>query len=134
MRKMCFRCKSFFAGIWKGSCVCPACEDLERSEEQQRKNAKRESYLRAVAQKVGESIDYLREKLEAQGGLCFICRKPPPDKRHLALDHDHETDQIRGYLCWNCNLGLGHFKDNEELLQRAIEYLRAFRKDAECFK
>ena len=41
----------------------------------------------------------------------------------LHLDHDHVTDKFRGYLCINCNHGLGKFNDSVEKLQLAIEYL-----------
>lgn len=56
--------------------------------------------------------------------ICDICNKPfKKDKRH-AIDHDHATGQIRGLLCDLCNTGLGMFKDNQELLQKAIVYLQ----------
>ena len=42
----------------------------------------------------------------------------------LAMDHDHETQEFRGFLCGNCNQGIGKFKDDPKLLQAAIEYLR----------
>lgn len=58
-------------------------------------------------------------KLEDQGHVCAICRE---DKR-LYRDHDHSTGLDRGYLCHNCNVGLGHFFDNVDNLQRAVEYL-----------
>ena len=42
----------------------------------------------------------------ACGGRCHLChRKPPKGKLHV--DHDHDTDKIRGLLCWRCNVGLG---------------------------
>jgi hypothetical protein len=56
--------------------------------------------------------------LQAQEGKCKICGAPP-----TAVDHDHETGEVRGLLCRACNLGLGYFKDSAELLQRAIAYL-----------
>lgn len=40
------------------------------------------------------------------------------------LDHCHITGKIRGFLCSNCNTGLGLFKDNINLLESAIKYLR----------
>ncbi|GAA2386324.1 hypothetical protein Cme02nite_67290 [Catellatospora methionotrophica] len=45
-----------------------------------------------------------------------------PDPEHV--DHDHEFGNVRGILCFNCNGGLGQFKDNEQSLARAIEYLK----------
>jgi len=44
-------------------------------------------------------------------------------KETLHLDHDHRTDVFRGYICINCNHGLGKFNDSVEKLQLAIEYL-----------
>jgi len=41
----------------------------------------------------------------------------------LCKDHDHKTGLTRGYLCVNCNNGLGQFKDNTESLLFAIRYL-----------
>ena len=41
----------------------------------------------------------------------------------LGIDHCHSTGVVRGVLCRNCNTGLGLFKDNADLLRRAIKYL-----------
>lgn len=60
--------------------------------------------------------------LAQQGGTCAICLGRPGGKR-LAIDHNHETDVIRGLLCANCNQGLGHFMDNPTFLNRAKQYL-----------
>lgn len=58
-----------------------------------------------------------------QNGLCAICLKPSRDGTNLRIDHNHETGKIRGLLCENCNFGLGHFKDNSEVLLSAVKYL-----------
>lgn len=50
---------------------------------------------------------------------CGICG----GNRNLHVDHDHDTGRFRGILCRNCNIGLGHFRSNRELLLKAVEYL-----------
>ena len=42
----------------------------------------------------------------------------------MALNHDHKTGQITGYICDSCNTGLGRFKDDTVVLERAIKYLK----------
>lgn len=65
----------------------------------------------------------------AQGNLCAICGQPPKGKRpKLYVDHCHKAEQagtmkIRQLLCQSCNIGLGAFKDNPDLLQAAMAYL-----------
>ncbi len=51
---------------------------------------------------------------------CDICGA----KTRLNRDHCHKTMKARGWLCTNCNLGIGYFKDDINLLKRAIAYLR----------
>lgn len=65
---------------------------------------------------------------EKQGGVCAICGKKETRVAKgslcsLAVDHDHETGEIRGLLCYHCNLALGHFKDSIEMLYEAANYL-----------
>ncbi len=57
---------------------------------------------------------------EAQNGLCAMCRDGPA----AHVDHDHVSGQVRGLLCFNCNAGLGLFKDRTVVLAAAITYLR----------
>jgi hypothetical protein len=67
-------------------------------------------------------FDY-EQLAQQQNNKCAICGVSPENKR-LDLDHCHTTKKIRGLLCNNCNRGLGHFKDNPQLLTKAIEYLK----------
>ncbi len=68
------------------------------------------------------TVEYKR-MLAAQNGCCAICGERYCRKR-FAIDHDHTTGRIRGLLCPACNLGLGHFGDDPELLVSAATYLR----------
>lgn len=49
------------------------------------------------------TLEEYEEILAAQGGVCYICGKPPPATRRLAVDHDHSTGYVRGLLCTHCN-------------------------------
>lgn len=64
------------------------------------------------------------ELLQAQNNKCAICYVTPDKTKGLAVDHEHTTGRIRGLLCHNCNLLLGHARDNPETLTSAIAYLR----------
>ncbi len=45
--------------------------------------------------------------------------------KSLARDHDHKTGKFRGWLCLQCNSGLGFFQDSPRVLRRAADYLEA---------
>lgn len=68
--------------------------------------------------------DYLK-LLKDQNGKCAICKfKPENGDNRLAVDHDHGTKKVRGLLCSKCNTALGLFKDDVEILDEAISYLK----------
>lgn len=69
----------------------------------------------------GMPMGTYQQMVAAQGGRCAICGEIPT--KPLLVDHRHGDGQVRGLLCRTCNLGLGHFKDNPELLTAAIAYL-----------
>ena len=50
---------------------------------------------------------------------CDLCGK----ESKTVMDHCHEKLVFRGWLCNECNTGLGKFHDNPELLRKAITYL-----------
>jgi hypothetical protein len=60
---------------------------------------------------------------EKQEGKCAICKQEPSTKRGLHIDHCHETGKVRGLLCHHCNVGIGNFQHNVDLIKSAINYL-----------
>ena len=60
----------------------------------------------------GLTKDDYAHLLAAQNGVCAICNRPElPDSstgrlRRLASDHDRESGEVRGLLCWHCNAKL----------------------------
>jgi hypothetical protein len=47
------------------------------------------------------------------------------------LDHCHETNTFRGWICHHCNTGLGAFSDETTRLAHAMRYLDAHRAKLE---
>lgn len=81
---------------------------------------------RSVARKRGHSpCTASAEEIKAAfTGRCHICGVPEAElNKKICMDHDHETGEFRGWLCRNCNSGLGHFKDSQEILIDALHYL-----------
>lgn len=74
----------------------------------------------------GITLEEYNRQLKRQRGLCAICQGTNNGKT-LHVDHDHKTKRMRGLLCRLCNLGLGDFKDNVELLRKAMWYLAHLR-------
>jgi hypothetical protein len=63
-----------------------------------------------------------------------ILMTAPPKPKHceccgtetnLVMDHCHDTDKFRGWLCDNCNLGISKFKDNLPGIMMAVRYLES---------
>jgi hypothetical protein len=88
----------------------------------ERKRAMRDLYYRRTYGISAEEADVI---LDAQNGRCAICCKPAPERlASMHLDHDHRTGEIRGFLCVDCNHGLGKLGDSPDRLLRALIYLR----------
>jgi hypothetical protein len=91
---------------------------------------------RAAKEKVGGSRTYHLKRrygitaadadamLAAQGGVCAICQTAPA----AHVDHDHETGAVRALLCFNCNGGLGQFRDDPAVLRAAADYVEQHRQ------
>ena len=60
---------------------------------------------------------------EEQDGTCPICDKAV-NAEDSAIDHNHETGDVRGILHKSCNRALGLLGDSPDTLERAAEYLR----------
>lgn len=84
---------------------------------------------RNLKKKFGITLINYNTMLENQNYVCAICNQPEKRVHNngkisaLCVDHDHQTGKIRGLLCYGCNVSLGRFKDNPELLKRALKYI-----------
>ncbi len=59
---------------------------------------------------------------------CPICHKRTIAgiTSKIVLDHDHDTGEVRQWICDSCNTGIGRFKDDEKIILNALKYLRKF--------
>lgn len=93
---------------------------------------------RELVKKYGITLAAYDEILAAQKGGCAICGITPEEAgKSLAVDHDHGCcgyrrdgrtcgKCTRALLCESCNLGIGKFNDQADLLEKAAAYLRSF--------
>jgi len=144
--KLCCKCNkilpaSEFGLRRKGTILRPACKKCEALYAKKRrkllpeitKAAKDKWYkaggplvikmgIKNAARRMGLNANYIYVEYCKHNGLCDICGKP--GSQRLSIDHCHTTGEFRGFLCTNCNNGLGRFKDNIEFLEAAINYLK----------
>ena len=77
----------------------------------------------------GITPEWYEAKLAEQGGACAMCPNTVSDVgRWLAIDHCHQTNQIRGILCGRCNNSLERL-EVEGWLEKALAYLERYKND-----
>jgi len=95
------------------------------------------NYLRPECKKCNNELSKVRESLKlkygmpSEGYVCPICEgdeeavkgRGNTKNGSWVLDHCHETEAFRGWLCHKCNRSLGGFDDDTAMLGRAIKYL-----------
>src|SRR5437879_6389950 len=93
---------------------------LQRLREYNRTPAKQISNRKShLKRKYGLTLEAFDALLASQGGGCAICGRPDADN----VDHDHRTGRVRGLLCFNCNVAIGHIADDEDRLAAAMKCL-----------
>lgn len=92
------------------------------------KEVYRKKRWKRLLKQYGISQDEYEQLESEQDFKCAICNQPETRMYkdvlcRLVVDHDHKTKRIRGLLCYNCNIGLGNFKDDPKRLISAATYL-----------
>lgn len=138
MNKKCYTCKhikplsGFNRNKSRKDGLNSICKECSRESSKRYYNLNRESHLQVVyayrkkhyikyrALGLNVNVKDAETLFENSDGRCEICKKV----KKLSIDHDHDTNKVRGLLCTTCNLAIGHLKDSIENLESAIEYLQ----------
>lgn len=92
------------------------------------------SRCRQTIRRAGYNItidDYDNMYIKTEG-KCAICGEHRPQYGQLrhSIDHCHVTGKVRNLLCPNCNTALGKFKENIDIMKKAIEYVKLHANDS----
>lgn len=98
----------------------PRCATHHRA---RKKLLKEQNHARHIQVTYGITGEQYQRLLEAQEGVCFICRRANGASRKLAVDHSHVSGFVRGLLCGPCNKILGHLRDDPGAGLRIANYL-----------
>ena len=92
-------------------------KDWQKANPQKRKSQRLKQYGLTHAEFTSMMTD--------QAGSCAICGHSDMSQRNFfpVVDHCHGSGKVRGLLCMNCNMGIGKFRDDPELLTSAARYL-----------
>ena len=105
---------------------CFYCEVEKSLSEFSEDRGRHKIYCRKCNRKILKTTYKLRKSAPKQPKHCECCLTPKKECQNgrLVLDHDHETEEFRGWLCIRCNIGLGKFGDNVDGILMALNYLR----------
>ncbi|CCG03550.1 endonuclease VII domain-containing protein [Blastococcus saxobsidens] len=95
---------------------CLPCHNLRGHKSREKVGGARTYHL---TRRYGITVQEADAMLASQDGKCAICRTAPA----AHVDHDHATGRVRALLCFNCNGGLGQFKDDPYVLRAAADYV-----------
>jgi hypothetical protein len=81
----------------------------------------------ALRRDYGVTQEWYETKLAEQGGHCAICeRGASRGDKHLAVDHNHKTEAIRGLLCSRCNAAIERLETVPDWGLKALAYLARY--------
>lgn len=96
---------------------CKQCSLAKKKRWDSKKSDERR--LERVERKYGLKASDYENLLESQGGVCAICKR----EVELVVDHCHDSNEVRGLLCQQCNSGIGFLQDDLETVKSAVTYL-----------
>ena len=92
--------------------TCKTCSNLKSIEWKKRNRAK--------VQRMHIRWKYGVEEIP---DVCDVCGGTSTNGKLIAVDHNHVTGEVRGFLCNGCNVAIGFVKEDPERLRRLADYL-----------
>lgn len=105
---------------------CIVCKTFKPYKDFNKNNShrdKRDQRCRSCAKHQSFVLKEIKKVAPPKTDYCQCCGSTE-GRSLIVLDHDHITDKFRGWVCKNCNTGIGLLGDNIEGLETAIKYLR----------
>lgn len=95
--------------VWRSEC-----KECRASKKAIPSKVRREYEAKHPRPKIGEEF------------YCRVCDRTIVVQRNrdVNLDHDHETGDIRGWICNRCNTGIGNLRESVSILRRAIKWIK----------
>ena len=98
------------------------CKECQREVDRKYKAKRKEKYKdQRYRYNYGLTLKEVNERITELDSKCEICGK----QRKLVVDHDHETKELRGMLCYYCNTSLALVENH---LQEVLAYLTKYRQ------
>lgn len=110
---------------------CTTCmQGKENKRERNRLYQQRNRRAGNIRTKYGITVTQYQEMLERQEGKCKICglETPGHGAKHMPVDHDHITGEVRALLCVYCNRDVAGLESliNRNLIDKGFKYLEDY--------
>lgn len=101
---------------------CKDCQRIttRRSQRKRRATNPRMNLAQTLWNEYKLPLTKYEEILAAQNGHCALC-----ERTDVEVDHDHDTNRLRGLLCGQHNVALGLLGDTADAIRSALAYLDA---------
>jgi hypothetical protein len=108
--------------------VCAECHSKVQKESRTRPLVIDRIRRKRLLSRYGITLECFNEMLAVQNGCCAVCPTilvvdgKGCSQNSANVDHDHETGEVRGLLCWSCNRRLGYLETRPDLNAKLLSY------------
>lgn len=113
--------------FYKTRGTCKRCyADKAKEKYYLNKDIRRDQNMRRL---YGIDLETYNRMFAEQEGKCACCGRHQTEfSRALAIDHNHETGEVRALLCTHCNTAYGSLQENEERIHQLLRYHNSFKE------